>query len=642
MLKSTQLFTGIFFVLTAICLQGCCQVTIESGNRDKVKIWIEAENGRIEDPMEVYFKEDASAGQFIEVESGNNSIETAPEDGVITYRFKIYDSGMYKIWGRVIVCMDDEDAFWVKMDKEEWVKWKDIEVGCEWHWDEIHDNDNSNRVMIYDLAKGMHTLKITYGMDQSRLDKFVVTNDLEFVPEQTGPGITARYSYNPQTPIVNEEIIFDASESSSSEGSIKKYLWDLGDGNVSMGPLNVHKYDSAGVYTVCLTTEDNAGMTGIVKKELTVYTDKPVAEFFFSPDRAHSVENITFNAVSSFDPNGKIVSYLWDFGDGSKGTDEQTVHSYKNAGDYAVKLKVTDNDGNETSSSRFVTIIQDSPKKVIFETDMCLDVDDVGALAILHAMAKQGEAEILAICFNEAHPHAAEAIDAINTWYGRGDIPVGVYKKPLAQPDASAYLTNVSWFPNDIDKNKIPDAVSVYREVLSKQPDKSVTIISVGFLNNLSDLLSESPELVSRKVKEIVIMGGVQNDGFNMSRHELVSASENVLRNWPSPIVLSQTGYDILTGKSLVNAPADNPVREAYYSFFNSNFCDRPSWDQIAVLYGVRGCSDYFMNVSDGTGSLINGYTWEMKAGYRSFIKPLHPAKTYAETIERLMLLPQK
>ena len=63
------------------------------------------------------------------------------------------------------------------------------------------------------------------------------------------------------------------------------------------------------------------------------------------------------------------------------------------------------------------------PKSVIFETDMCTDVDDVGALAVLHALADSGEAEILAISFNEVHPSAADAICAINTWYNRDDIP---------------------------------------------------------------------------------------------------------------------------------------------------------------------------------------------------------------------------
>ena len=83
------------------------------------------------------------------------------------------------------------------------------------------------------------------------------------------------------------------------------------------------------------------------------------------------------------------------------------------------------------------------PKKIIYETDMCADVDDAGGLAILHALANKGEAEILAVCFNEVHPYGAPAIDAMNTWYGRGDIPIGIYKGHLDNPHGSGYLEYV-------------------------------------------------------------------------------------------------------------------------------------------------------------------------------------------------------
>ena len=80
----------------------------------------------------------------------------------------------------------------------------------------------------------------------------------------------------------------------------------------------------------------------------------------------------------------------------------------------------------------------DQPKKVIYETDMCLDVDDVGALASLHAMADGGEVELLAVCFNEVHPSGAAAIDAINTWYGRGTILVGIFPSNGVNPKTSS------------------------------------------------------------------------------------------------------------------------------------------------------------------------------------------------------------
>lgn len=278
-----------------------------------------------------------------------------------------------------------------------------------------------------------------------------------------------------------------------------------------------------------------------------------------------------------------------------------------------------------------------TPKKIIYETDMCLDVDDVGGLAILHALANNGEAEILGVSFNEVHPSGAATIDAINTWYGRGDIPIGVYKGVLNNPDGSGYLDAVAKFPHDLDNNSAMSSLELYRQVLSQQPDSSVTIISVGFLNNINDLLLAEPELVARKVKELVQMAGVNNDGFNLVRHNLVSASQNVIENWPTPLVISQEGSSILTGDNLQSAPEENPVREAFYKFFGNSFKGRPSWDEMAVLYGVRGTRNYFNLISSGTGSLSNGYVWHMKPGFRSYLTNRYGNSTYEKIIEELM-----
>lgn len=279
-------------------------------------------------------------------------------------------------------------------------------------------------------------------------------------------------------------------------------------------------------------------------------------------------------------------------------------------------------------------------KKIILETNMCLDVDDVGALAMIHALQNRGETDLLAVCFNEVHPSGAAAIDAINTWYGRGDIPVGVYKGPFPDPDTSAYLDNLTKFPHDIDSKNALSALEVYREVLAKQPDNSVTIISVGFLNNLGDLLKNDPGLVAKKVKELVIMGHHNNDSHNLGFHNTASAAQNVLENWSSPIVFHHLGGDVLTGSGLKETPVENPVREAYYKYFGSQFRERPSWDPITVLYGVRGTSGYFTKNSTGTGSTPNGFKWELKPRHHSFLEALLPVDSYAKITQDLMLEP--
>ncbi|RKU18123.1 hypothetical protein C6500_13975 [Candidatus Poribacteria bacterium] len=283
-----------------------------------------------------------------------------------------------------------------------------------------------------------------------------------------------------------------------------------------------------------------------------------------------------------------------------------------------------------------------NPKRVIFETDMCTDVDDVGALAVLHALADNGEVEILTINYNEAHPNGAGAICAINTWYNRGDIPIGIYKGNLADPDESSYLDALANFPHDLPTTPTPSSVELYRQVLSEQPDNSVTIISVGFLNNLYDLLTAEPDLVAKKVTELVVMALLIDDPYNTVRHDLIDKSEYVIHNWPTPLVISQHGESVHTGARLAETPAENPVREAYYRRFNGQYKDRSSWDQIAVLYGVRGLSDYFTEITDGKGTLSNGYAWEMKSGFRSYLEVRLSDSEFVRIIENLMIKPPR
>ncbi len=284
-----------------------------------------------------------------------------------------------------------------------------------------------------------------------------------------------------------------------------------------------------------------------------------------------------------------------------------------------------------------------NPKKIIFETDMCTDVDDVGALAVLHALADNGEAEILAISFNEVHPRGAGTICAINTWYNRGDIPIGVYKGDLANPDESSYLDGIAAnFPHNLPTIPTPSSLELYLQVLSEQSDNSVTIISVGFLNNLYDLLKADPDLVAQKVTQLVVMAVLIDDPYNTVRHGLIDKSEYVIHNWPTPLVISQHGESVHTGARLSETPAENPVREAFYQRFNGQYKGRSSWDQLAVLYGVRGLGDYFTGVTEGKGRLSNGYEWEMKSGFRSYLEVRLSDSEFVRIIENLMIKPPR
>jgi len=101
--------------------------------------------------------------------------------------------------------------------------------------------------------------------------------------------------------------------------------------------------------------------------ERNVTLKQPVASFVYSPENPVVNQTITFNASSSYDPDGTIVSYEWDFGDGNvtNTTYEILKHSYSEAGSYDVTLTVTDNDGVTNSTTKTITVY---PPTAIFNT----------------------------------------------------------------------------------------------------------------------------------------------------------------------------------------------------------------------------------------------------------------------------------
>jgi inosine-uridine nucleoside N-ribohydrolase len=291
---------------------------------------------------------------------------------------------------------------------------------------------------------------------------------------------------------------------------------------------------------------------------------------------------------------------------------------------------------------------------VIYETDMTLDVDDVGALAVLHGLQKEDKVTLLGVCYNEVHPLGPPVIDAINTYYHRGTIPIGIYKNYrgfFKDSDPSDYFSqerdfDVDNMPHDSFDNIVGDAVAVYKHLLKTQADDSVVIVSVGFLNNLNDLLKDPKgyALVEKKVKRLVVMGALHDDDFNFTRHDLVDQTKYVLENWPGTLVITDVGSRMITGETLTaTTPVNNPVRRAYeLEWEQGPNVGRSSWDQVAVLYAVYG-TQYYKEDWDGNGRLRDDegkpkFTWSLKKGHRGYAAPKNDAQVEQE-IERLMTL---
>lgn len=273
--------------------------------------------------------------------------------------------------------------------------------------------------------------------------------------------------------------------------------------------------------------------------------------------------------------------------------------------------------------------------KIILETDITLDVDDVGAMAVLHALADEGEVDILAIMYNEVHKSGTKSIFAINQWYGRPNVPIGYFVGELKNPDSSRYLDEVGRLAKDPPMAK--SALELYQEILSANEDQSITIISIGFLNNLAELLKKSESLIAKKVLRLIVMAGRYRDSFNLHRHDLGTTAAYVIENWPTKLVLTDYGVEATTGAKLAATSIENPVRLAYYLQFRERFQDKASWDQAAVLYAIRG-DRYFTESFHGEARLKNGYAWELKEGWRTHVRP-HKSDAYMkELIDGLMV----
>jgi inosine-uridine nucleoside N-ribohydrolase len=253
------------------------------------------------------------------------------------------------------------------------------------------------------------------------------------------------------------------------------------------------------------------------------------------------------------------------------------------------------------------------PVSVIFDTDIGPDYDDVGAITMLHALADSGQAKILATVASTTYPRVAQVLSVFNTYFGRPALPIGVPKsEAVADADWQKWSdTLVVTYPHSVTSNEqATDAVELYRKILASQPDGSVTIVTVGFLTNLSNLLKSGPEtdstltgaaLVQKKVKHLVSMAGKFPSGKEFNVFKDAPSAKYVFDNWPTQIIFSgfEIGEKVITGLPLVQNKriGNSPAKDVYRICLPKAEEDkqgRKSWDQTAVLVAIKGVAPYY------------------------------------------------
>ncbi|MDI9521322.1 MAG: nucleoside hydrolase [Bacillota bacterium] len=232
---------------------------------------------------------------------------------------------------------------------------------------------------------------------------------------------------------------------------------------------------------------------------------------------------------------------------------------------------------------------------VFLDTDIGPDCDDTAALAILLQLCKEGHARLLGITHCTGSPYGLGTIDAICRMYGI-QVPMGTCDDPgfLSTGTALCYTPSVcEKFANSYPPNEPhPDAVDALVQAMESMEADSVTMITIGPLNNLARFLTDKKAslLMCKCVRRIVMMAGsfVGADDFTEWNIKMdISAMRTIANLWKKELILCpfEAAVDVNTGAPLAKYP-DNPVKTAY-SLFNKGGLLRPSWDLLTVACAV-------------------------------------------------------
>ena len=228
---------------------------------------------------------------------------------------------------------------------------------------------------------------------------------------------------------------------------------------------------------------------------------------------------------------------------------------------------------------------------------------------------------------------AVAAIDAINTAYDHGDIPLGAVAESGSDTFPHGYTDKlVSRLPHSVKtSDDVPGAVALYRRLLTSEPDRSVTIVSLGGYTNLAGLLDSKPDkdssldgraLVEKKVKRLVIMDGLFPGGavaLTNQKIDLAAASAVVGgAGWPTPVawVDGFGGINTKVGGTLCTAAQpDHPMRVVYEALFSCAPPGDGNWDAPALLYAIGDLGPVFSELGQGGAAVINeqgGLSWKI------------------------------
>lgn len=223
---------------------------------------------------------------------------------------------------------------------------------ASFHWDfgdgAQADGDRTSHTFT---AGGSFLVRLTVSDDRGASDDDAVLATIS-VPGNQPP--VAKAGGN-RSAHVAESVVFDAAASTDADGRVAAYAWDFGDGSTAATSRATHAYPEAGSYLVKLTVTDDKGAIGqdiaLVSVGAQAQGNQAPIARAGSDVHANVGQKVVFNAAGSTDPDGTIVAYQWDFGDGDTAAGLSSAHTYDAAGTYTATLTVFDDKGARATST---------------------------------------------------------------------------------------------------------------------------------------------------------------------------------------------------------------------------------------------------------------------------------------------------
>ena len=254
---------------------------------------------------------------------------------------------------------------------------------------------------------------------------------------------------------------------------------------------------------------------------------------------------------------------------------------------------------------------------IILDTDIGSSTDDLFAMMMLYRYQDLNRCRLLGVVVDREGEDCAACADVMNTYYGHGDIPIGLIRNGIknskvwidykALPTLTDSDGKLLFQHSVTDYSSLPDGWQLYRQLLAAQPDHSVSIVSIGFVTCLSQLLQSAPdeysslngvELVRRKVKCLSLMGGAFGDSVEPIEYNFAQGpgfAQTLFQRWPVDVDIIMSSGEVGDGidylPEQVIADIDwtdiHPIKQVYMNYE----CDtgQKMWDPLPTINAVEG-----------------------------------------------------